>query len=145
VCLPRRPAVAYLRLVRSMSALGLHCSVAYGDQHDSFGRLLPRLGVISREITLRDSKLQWFVFTLDEPFEWGGQRIDHFVIAARWIGHPIGGSDFTSLFVLLDPQNRVATHDDISTSDLLHICWGQLVYSRNRPNQSLQPTSPELH
>jgi hypothetical protein len=110
-----------------MEPLGLHGTVEYGDQHDSFGRLLPRAGAITRQIELADSALAWYLFTLDEPFEWEGQYVDHFIIAARWIGHPIGGPDFTSLFVLLDPQHRVEAGDRLRMADLTQICWAQFV------------------
>jgi hypothetical protein len=112
-----------------MMPLGLRCSVGYSDQNESFAPFLPRSGVVSRQIELTDSTLPWFVFTLEEPFEYEGQRIDYFVIAARWIGHPISGSDFTSLFVLLDPQNHAEARCDVSTRDFLHICWGEIVHA----------------
>ena len=110
-----------------MEPLGLHGTVEYGDQHDSFGRLLPRKGVITRQIELADSALHWYVFALDEPFDWEGQHVEHFIIAARWIGHSIGGPEFTSLFVLLDPQHRVETAKRFRMNDFLQICWAQLV------------------
>src|SRR5262249_14447508 len=105
----------------------LRGTVEYGDQHDSFGRLLPRSGVITRQIELANSALPWYVFTLDEPFEWERQHVEHFIIAARWIDHPIGGPAFTSLFVLLAPQHRVEGGDRFRMDDFIQICWAQFV------------------
>jgi hypothetical protein len=56
-------------------------------------------------------------------------HIDHFIIAARWIDHSIGGSDLTPLFVLLDPQNHVESGGELSSRDLIQICWGEVVHS----------------
>jgi hypothetical protein len=112
-----------------MTPLGLRFSVGYGDQNDSFASYLPRSGAITRQITLTDSTLPWFVFVLDEPFEYDRKQIDHFVIAARWVGHPIGDSDFTPLFVLLDPENRVYAADDFPSRDLIQTCWGEVIYA----------------
>jgi hypothetical protein len=117
-----------------MKPIELKLSVGYADQNEPFKEFLPRSGSISRQIALDDWGDDWFVFMLDEPFEYQLKtdepfrfklvQIDHFLIRSRWLGHPVGGSDETSVFILLDPENRIEHQDRFSSSDFIHICWG---------------------
>ena len=117
-----------------MTPIGLKLSVGYFDQNESYKQHLPRSGSITRQIGLDDWGDDWFVFALDEPFEYQHKieepsrfkavQVDHFLIRSRWDGHPIGGPDQTALFILLDPENRVQQQERFSSKDFIHICWG---------------------
>ena len=117
-----------------MTPIGLKLSVGYYDQNESFKQYLPRSGSITRQISLDDWGDDWFVFALDEPFEYQLKiaepfrfraiRVDHFLVRSRWVGYPIGESDQAALFILLDPENRVQQQQRFSSKDFIHICWG---------------------
>jgi len=116
------------------SPIGLKLSVDYSDQNESFKPFLPRYGSITRQVSLDDWGDDWFVFTLDEPFEYQMEtdkpfhfkviKVNHFLIRSRWAGHSIGSSDETALFVLLDPDNRIEHQKFFSSRDFFHVCWG---------------------
>ena len=117
-----------------MKPIGLKFSIDYADHAESFKEFLPRSGSISRQVALDDWGNDWFVFVLDEPFEYQlktGEpfrfklvQIDHVLIRSRWLGHPISDSNETSVFVLLDPENHIEHCDKFSSKDFIHICWG---------------------
>jgi hypothetical protein len=117
-----------------MTPIGLKLSVGYDDQNESFKQYLPRSGSITRQISLEDWGDDWFVFALDEPFEYQLKiaepvhfklvQVDHFLIRSRWDEHPIGGRDQTALFILIDPDNRIQQRERFSSKDFIQICWG---------------------
>ena len=98
-----------------MTPIGFRLRVDYSDQNESFKDYLPRLGSITRQVSIQDWVGDWFVFMLDEPFEYQIKtekpfhfkvaQIDHFLIRSRWHGRPISRSEQNALDVLLDPKN----------------------------------------
>lgn len=117
-----------------MTLIGLRFQVGYSDQNETFKEYLPRSGSITRQVSIQDWVGDWFVFTLDEPFEYQIKtdkpfhfkvaEVDHFLIRSRWYGRPISNSEQVALDVLLDPENRVESQEQFSSGDFIQACWG---------------------
>lgn len=117
-----------------MTPIGLRLRVDYSDQGESFKDYLPRSGSIIRQVSIQDWVGDWFVFALDEPFEYQIKtdqpfvfkvaEIDHFLIRSRWHGRPISGSEQNALDILLDPKNCVDNQERLSSADFIQACWG---------------------
>jgi hypothetical protein len=113
---------------------GQEITVEYFDQNESFKHLLPRPGRIVREVSLEDWGAGWSLLELDEPFDYQHRvaepyvfrelHITHLLIKSRWDGFDIGGSEPTSVFVLLIPDPAILEGGNISGKDLIHACWG---------------------
>jgi len=114
--------------------IGHEITVEYFDQNEDFKYLLPRSGRIVREVSLEDWGEGWYLLELDEPFDYQHKIADPYVfrelhityllIKSRWKGFDIGGSEPTSVFVLLVPDNSILERVNISSKDFIYICWG---------------------
>ncbi len=126
------------RLKRSVGWLSVvmivnQVKVEYDDQNESFRHLLPRSGLIVREVSLEDWNAGWYLLQLDEPFDYQHKiaepyafremRIGHLLIKSRWEGMKIGKAR-TSVFVLLVPDVSVLETGTVSSKDFIHACWG---------------------
>jgi len=113
--------------------IGNQIKVEYGDQNESFKDLLPRSGLIVREVSLEDWNAGWYLLQLDEPFDYQhkisepyvfrAMRIGHLLIKSRWEGVQIGEAR-TSVFVLLVPDASVFETGKVSSEDFVQACWG---------------------
>ena len=127
---------------------GQELTVEYFDQNESFKPLLPRSGRLVREVSLEDWGAGWYLLELNEPFDYQHKvaepfvfrqlRITHFLIKSRWEGFDIGGSEPTSIFVLVVPEITVLERGNISGKDFIHVCWG-MVYP-TKSNNGMHPT-----
>jgi hypothetical protein len=117
-----------------MTPIGLKLKIGYSDQAESFKNYLPRSGLITRQVSIQDWVGDWFVFTLDEPFEYQIKtdkpfyfkvaEINHFLIRSRFQGQPISSLEQNHLDILLDPKNCVDSHGQLSSADFIQACWG---------------------
>jgi hypothetical protein len=117
-----------------MTPIGLKLQINYSDQNESFKDYLPRSGSISRQVSIQDWVGDWFVFALDEPFEYQIKtdkpfyfkvaEIDHFLIRSRIHGRPISSSEQNHLDILLDPKNSIDSLERLSSVDFILACWG---------------------
>lgn len=109
-------------------------TIKYFDQNERVKHLLPRSGRIVREVSLGDWGAGWYLLELDEPFDYQHKIVDpyvfrelhvtHLLIKSRWKGFDVGGSEPTSVFVLLVPDASILERGDISGEDFVLVCWG---------------------
>ena len=97
--------------------------IDYFDQNDTFGKLLPRSGIVERTVPASDSKLTWYLIRLDEALQYRGTAVDRFIIASRWQGQSVGESEPTSVFILVVPSG-LEVGPSFSTTEYLHVAWG---------------------
>jgi hypothetical protein len=103
---------------------GLRLRLEYYDHNEGFGKLLPRLGTIDRQVTARGGPF-WVLFCLDEPIFYKGSTYGYLLLRSRWQGHEIGGPAPTSVFILLVPQvAEVQAGFRIRKSE--HVAWGMV-------------------
>jgi hypothetical protein len=108
--------------------------VEYSDQNESFARYLPRVGQTTRSFTSDAGTPGWFLFELDEPFEYQlkvGEAfrfreivVTHFLLRSRWAGYDIGSATPTSVFLLLVEEGAVPLKGPIHVEDYVQIAWG---------------------
>jgi hypothetical protein len=115
--------------------------------NSTFAAYLPRTGTAVRQIALEEWGSDWLVLQLHKPFDYQlgsldtgfrGVRITQFILRSRLVGQPIG-SEWTSVFVLLDPDHLLDTKLHFRSTDFIHVTWAMI--RPNTPNQSLQPTA----
>lgn len=112
----------------------MRLTVEYSDQNESFASYLPRAGRAVRSFTSDEGTAGWFLFRLDEPFEYQlklGEAfafrnvvVTHFLLRSRWAGYDIGGAKATSVFVLLVEEAAVPEKEPIHVEDYFHAAWG---------------------
>jgi hypothetical protein len=108
--------------------------VEHSDQNESFARYLPRVGQTTRSLTSDAGTPGWFLFELDEPFEYQlkvGETfrfreivVTHFLLRSRWAGYDIDGATPTSVFILLVQEGAVPLKEPIHVEHYVHIAWG---------------------
>lgn len=94
-------------------------------EHIRLDPLLPRRGILSRQIALEDWGTDWLVFHFDEPLEYDGTVHPYVLVRSRWVSVPIG-SEFCPVFVLFDRGGSLATRDSWSSADFQFESWGKL-------------------
>jgi hypothetical protein len=129
--------------------IGQEITVEYFDQNESFKSFLPRSGRLVREVSLEDWGVGWYLLELDEPFDYQHKvaepyvfrelHITHLLIKSRWEGFDLGGSEPTSVFVLLIPEVTVLERSNISSKDFIHVCWGMVQPTKS--NNGMHPTA----
>ena len=108
--------------------------VEYFDQNESFAAYLPRVGQTTRSFVSDDGASGWFLFELDEPFEYQLKVneafrfreivVTHFLLRSRWEGHDVGAIEPTAVFVLLVEEGALPVKEPIHVEDYVHIAWG---------------------
>jgi len=98
--------------------------IEYFDQNESFAAQLPREGVVVAQPRSGDSELSWHLLHLDTPVTYEHAVYTHVLLASRWASHPLGGSEPTSVFILLVPQSQAMVADGFSHKRYLHVAWG---------------------
>jgi len=112
----------------------MRLKVRYSDQNESFARYLPRVGQTTHCFTSDAGTPGWFLFELDEPFEYQLKVseafrfreivVTHFLLRSRWAGYDIGGATPTSAFLLLVEEGAVPLKGPIHVEDYVQIAWG---------------------
>ena len=116
------------------SLIGTRVTVEYDDQNENFKPLLPRSGIITRQILAEHDVKDWFLVKLDEPFDFkigesGALSFDKvhcekILIRSRWKGHRIGETSPTSVFILLIRDETLLDTEPISVEKFYHVAWG---------------------
>jgi hypothetical protein len=85
--------------------------VEYDDQNEAFAEFLPRTGRIVKQCKSKSGIENWFLVSLDEPFEYQSVRPDKspvqtfqcnsFLIRSRWEGHEIRQEESVPVFIML--------------------------------------------
>jgi hypothetical protein len=111
-----------------------HVLIEYADQNESFRTILPRRGTVVRTVHETSTGRPWTLISLDEPFEWQHKigepfqfrliHVDHLLVAPRWIGIDIGGSEPAPVFVNLVEQDRVPSGARLNIREYVPIAWG---------------------
>ena len=107
--------------------------IEYLDQNESFAQHLPVTGRLARQLAAADGQ-RWWVVTLDYPLEYQRHvaeplqfelvRSSEVVIGNRWQGREIGGSEPTSVHILV-PLSATATQAGTLRPDAFHaVAWG---------------------
>ena len=118
----------------NVRATGMRLTIEYFDQNEAFATYLPRAGRTMAAFTSDDGTAGWYLFQLDEPFDYqlktgeafGFRKVvvTHFLLRSRWAGHEIGGVTPTSVFILLVQQGAAPVQGPIHVADYPHIAWG---------------------
>jgi hypothetical protein len=117
-----------------MSIIGTRLRIDYADQNESFAPHLPRTGTVEAEVTVEGQARKWFLFALDEPFEFQFGHsplapqillnVSEFLVQSRWVGHEIGEAEPASVFIMLVREPLPPNASVVDTSFLLPIAWG---------------------
>lgn len=115
--------------------------IEYADQNDEFASMLPRSGVLAGAYRDIQGNSDWYLLSLDEPFDYQMKvgepfqfrlvRVDHFLIRSRWADHPIGAAEPTSVFILLVDDSQASVPDSFDPALYVHIAWGTAVTEAN--------------
>lgn len=125
-----------IEILQQLSSIELskRVRIEYADQNESFRAIFPRRGTIVRTLRETSAGRRWALVSLDEPFEWQHKtgepfqfrlmNVDHLLVAPRWVGVDIGGSEPAAVFVNLVEQNRVPTGATLDIREYVGIAWG---------------------
>jgi hypothetical protein len=94
----------------------------YGDQNESFAKVLPVAGTVARRPRSKDGGA-WVLFQLDAPATYEGIPYAYFLLRSRWLGMEIGDTKPTSVFILLVADQNEA-QDGFDVHDFPHVAWG---------------------
>jgi hypothetical protein len=130
-----------LSLVSLGSVRMLRVRIEYADQNESFRKMLPRRGTIVRTFPETSTGKEWSLLRLDEPFEWQHKigepfqfrvlKVDHLLVASRWIGVNIGGPEPAGAFIALVDEGFVPTGEALDIRQYVFIAWGMCYTERN--------------
>ena len=119
----------------------LRVRIEYVDQNESFGKVLPRRGTIVRTFRETSTGKEWSLLRLDEPFEWQHKigepfqfrvlKVDHLLVASRWIGVNIGGPEPAAVFIALVDEGFVPSGEALDIRQYVFIAWGMCHMERN--------------
>jgi hypothetical protein len=125
------PGVGWLQRIM----VGNEINVEYSEGGESLSQLLPRSGVIVREVVLEDWDAGWYLLRLNEPFDYQHNiaepyvfremRIGHSLIKSRWKGLQIGAAP-TSVFLLFVPDVAILDTAKVSSKDFIYAGWGMV-------------------
>jgi hypothetical protein len=118
---------------RNKSQIGVRVKIEYFDHNEGFAPLLPRSGVVTRQVRSKGVD-DWFLVKLDEPFDYQIRNSDAFsflllrceniLIRSRWQGHQIGDTEPTSVFILLIVDETNLKNEPIDVEQFYHVAWG---------------------
>jgi hypothetical protein len=94
----------------------------YGDQNESFAKVLPVAGLVARKLRSKDGG-EWILFQLDVPTTYEGIPYEYFLLRSRWLGMEIGDAKPTSVFILLVADHNEA-QDGFDVHGFPHVAWG---------------------
>ena len=108
--------------------------IEYADQNESFRETLPRRGSVVRTLQDTSTGRDWTLVRLDEPFEWQNKigepfqfrllKVDHLLLAPRWVGVNIDGPEPAAVFINLVEEDRVPRGDALNILEYVQISWG---------------------
>ena len=96
--------------------------LSYFDQNEEFGALLPRSGTGERFVR-SNNDADWALVRLDQAIEYRSNIYSHLLLQSRWQECPIGGTEPTSVHVVLTvdvPRIR----DGFTVDRERHVAWG---------------------
>ena len=119
----------------------LRVRIEYADQNESFRKMLPRCGTIVRTLRETSTGKEWSLLRLDEPFDWQHKigepyqfrllKVDHLLVASRWLGVNIGGPEPAAVFIALVDEGFVPTGEALDIRQYVWIAWGMCHTERN--------------
>lgn len=98
--------------------------ITYFDQNESFADQLPREGVVVARPRAGDSPHDWYLLRLDDPVVHRNERYGYVLVASRWAGYPVDGSEPTLVFVLLVPGSEPVVRDGFAREQFELVVWG---------------------
>ena len=114
--------------------IGTRLKVEYFDQNDHFALQLPRYGIITRQLQAEHGVNDWFLLTLDEPFDYQFKsqgsftleqlHCEQILIRSRWKDHRVGDKTPTSVFILLIRDEEYLNKEPIQIEKFYHVAWG---------------------
>jgi hypothetical protein len=117
------------------SIIGLRVKIEYDDQNEDFASLLPRYGIIVRQINAQHKVNDWFLVKLNAPFDYSIKSQGSFfpttihcediLIRSRWKGYRIGKSKPTSVFIVLITDKTLLNKEPINIESFYHVAWGR--------------------
>ena len=105
--------------------------LTYFDQNESFAQSLPRQAAVQRTYRSSDGK-EWFLLALDRPLGPGVPHgastfdLEHVLVASRWRDCEVGGSEPTSVFIVLIPKSSFPLKKPLDVTLLHHVAWGMI-------------------
>jgi hypothetical protein len=105
----------------------------YFDQNEGFAACLPRSGRVIRPV--RDAHDQiWSLVELDQAISYQVALPGHFtfhqidtecvLLRSRWVGHSVGDSEPTSVFIVLVEPKQMPLVEPIQVEAYHHVAWG---------------------
>jgi hypothetical protein len=117
------------------SILGARVRIEYGDHNESFRSVLPVHGRITRHILAEHGVQDWFLVSLDRPFDFeiedASQKkremlhCEKIIIRSRLKGQRIGGPAPASVFILLIRDEKSLRRKPIIVDQFYHAAWGE--------------------
>jgi hypothetical protein len=105
------------------STINRRAKIEYYDHNDAFGEFLPRNGEITDRYITQNVD-DWYLFKLDDPFEYEGKSQKYFLIRSKWAGRVINDKKECGVFILLIPEMKLLEKSPIHVSDFNHVAWG---------------------
>jgi hypothetical protein len=97
-------------------------------ENRSFGLALGSEGVVGtvvRQLSLTDWGDDWLLLQLQRPFSYEGRQHNQILVRSREQGHPLGGSQPTSVFTLLIIDPSVLEYPEVSSKDFDFVSWSE--------------------
>lgn len=96
----------------------------YYDQNTEFERAFtPQYCTIEGLYADTSGVEDWFLVTLDLPFEYKGFTYDHLMIRSRWVGGQVASPEPTAVFIVLVPDQGELENPFILDRSL-YVAWG---------------------
>ena len=81
------------------------------------------VGALTMRLSLDDWGDDWYLLQLDKPVVYQGVSQERLLIRSRAVGHIIGESKPTPVFVLLIPDSTVLEKPRLVAGDFYHVSW----------------------
>jgi hypothetical protein len=121
-------------MVKTNSLINTRVRIEYYDQNERMASILPRRGVIIRQLQAENNVDGWFLVQLDDPFDYQIKiaepftfrilNCDRILIRSRWHGQQVGEAEPTSVFILLVLDETSLKEEPIRVKQFYHVAWG---------------------
>jgi len=95
--------------------------ISYLDQNTSIEPQLPLTADVLEKTLLGGSQHEWWLVALERSLLYRGVEYPCALIASRWEGYPLGGTEPTSVFLLLAPSSALPPGAQVS--DFPFVAW----------------------
>jgi len=119
-----------VRVEEPHNLVGRKIWLEYYDQNDRFEEdFTPQYCTVERRFSEKSGPDDWFLVSLEVPLDYECARYSHLLIRSRWADVRLGGSPYTSVFILLVPDAE-EVKSPFEFEDFLSVAWGLAAQKR---------------